>query len=73
MRDINKRLFRKGVKDGIPIGLGYFAVSFTLGIAAKNAGMTAFQAAATSALINASAGGFIGFTLIAAQAIWRLW
>ena len=21
--------FRKGVKDGIPIGLGYFAVSFT--------------------------------------------
>ena len=38
MTDINKRLFRKGVKDGIPIGLGYFAVSFTLGIAAKNAG-----------------------------------
>ena len=26
-------------------GLGYFAVSFTLGIAAKNAGMTAFQPA----------------------------
>ena len=68
MTDINKRLFRKGVKDGIPIGLGYFAVSFTLGIAAKNAGMTAFQAAATSALINASAGEFIGFTLIAANA-----
>ena len=24
--------FRKGVKDGIPIGLGYFAVSFTFGM-----------------------------------------
>ena len=46
----------------------YFAVSFTLGIAAKNAGMTALQAAVTSALINASAGEFIGFTLIAANA-----
>ena len=68
MRETNRILFRTGVRDGIPIGLGYFAVSFTLGIAAKNAGMTAFQAALTSALINASAGEFVGFTLIAAQA-----
>ncbi|MGN0305221.1 MAG: AzlC family ABC transporter permease [Lachnospiraceae bacterium] len=68
MRETNQKLFSVGVRDGIPIGLGYFAVSFTLGIAAKNAGMTAFQAAITSALINASAGEFIGFTLIAAQA-----
>ena len=68
MKVTNKELFRKGMKDGIPIGVGYFAVSFTLGIAAKNAGMTALQAAATSALINASAGEFIGFTLIAAKA-----
>ena len=63
-----KEEFLRGMKDGIPIGLGYFAVSFTLGIAAKNAGMTAFQAALTSALINASAGEFVGFTLIAANA-----
>lgn len=68
MNDTNRKLFRAGIRDGIPIGLGYFAVSFTLGIAAKNAGMTALQAAVTSALINASAGEFIGFTLIAAQA-----
>lgn len=66
--DKKKELFKEGIKDGIPIGLGYFAVSFTLGISAKNAGMTAFQAAVTSALINASAGEFIGFTLIAAKA-----
>ena len=63
-----KKIFLEGMKDGIPIGLGYFAVSFTLGIAAANAGLTAFQAAVTSALINASAGEFIGFTLIASQA-----
>lgn len=68
MKDRNKKLFWEGMRDGIPIGLGYFAVSFTLGIAAKNAGMTAVQAAVTSALINASAGEFIGFTLIAARA-----
>lgn len=68
MRTEKKELFVKGIRDGIPIGLGYFAVSFTLGIAAKNAGMTALQAAVTSALINASAGEFVGFTLIAANA-----
>lgn len=68
MKETKKQLFARGMKDGIPIGLGYFAVSFTLGIAAKNAGMTAIQAAVTSALINASAGEFIGFTLIAANA-----
>ena len=68
MKQNKKQQFLEGMKDGIPIGLGYFAVSFTLGIAAKNAGMTAVQAAVTSALINASAGEFIGFTLIAANA-----
>ena len=68
MKQNKKQQFLEGMKDGIPIGLGYFAVSFTLGIAAKNAGMTAVQAAVTSALINASAGEFIGFSLIAANA-----
>lgn len=68
MKESRKNLFVRGMRDGIPIGLGYFAVSFTLGIAAKNAGMTALQAGITSALINASAGEFIGFTLIAANA-----
>lgn len=56
------------MKAGIPISLGYFAVSITLGIAAKNAGFSAFQATLTSFLINASAGEYIGFTLIAAGA-----
>ena len=63
-----RKWFFKGMRDGIPIMLGYFAVSIALGIAAKNAGMTAAQATVASALIMASAGQYIGFTLIAAGA-----
>lgn len=54
------------MKAGIPIALGYFAVSITIGIAASKAGFSAFQGTLTSFLINASAGEYIGFTLIAA-------
>lgn len=64
----NKRWFLKGMKAGIPIALGYFAVSIALGIAAVNAGLTAWQASITSFLINASAGEFVGFTLIGQNA-----
>ena len=60
--------FKRGTHDGIPIALGYLAVSFTLGIAAKNAGLTAFQAMLASFLNLASAGEFAGFTLISASA-----
>ena len=68
MKNDNKSWFLKGLRDGIPISLGYLAVSFTLGIAAKNAGFTPFQAMITSLTNNASAGQFAGFTLIAAGA-----
>ncbi len=64
----NKSALLKGFRDGIPIGLGYFAVAFSLGIAAKNAGLTPFQAFLTSALCHASAGEYAGFTVIAAAA-----
>jgi predicted branched-subunit amino acid permease len=63
-----KKWFFKGIRDGVPIMLGYFAVSIALGISARNAGMTAAQATIASALIMASAGQYIGFTLIAASA-----
>ena len=63
-----KYWFLKGLRDGIPIMLGYFAVSIALGITAQKAGMTAPQATIASALIMASAGQYIGFTLIAAGA-----
>lgn len=62
----NKYFFVKGIKNGMPICLGYLAVSFTLGITAKNAGMTAWQAMLASLTVNASAGQYAGFTVIAA-------
>lgn len=63
-----KQWFARGAKAGIPISIGYFAVAIALGIAAKRAGIYPFQAAITSLLINASAGEYAGFTLIAAGA-----
>lgn len=62
------RAFRNGFKDGIPIGLGYFAVSFSLGILAKKAGLSPLQGFLASLLNNASAGEYAVFTLIAAGA-----
>ena len=63
-----RQWFAKGMRAGIPIALGYFAVSVALGIAATKAGISSFQAALTSLLINASAGEYAGFSLIAAGA-----
>ncbi len=63
-----KRIFLNGMKMGIPIGLGYFAVAFSLGISAKNAGLTVIEAAVASLLLNASAGEYALFTLIASGA-----
>lgn len=68
MSDNKKLAFSNGIRDGIPIALGYFAVSFTLGIAAKNAGFTPLQAMIVSMTNNASAGEYAGFTLISAGA-----
>ena len=55
---------KKGFKDGIPIGLGYFAVAFSLGIIAAGAGLTPFQGFLTSFLVNASAGENAAFIAI---------
>jgi len=62
------RNFREGLRDGFPIGLGYLAVAFSLGIAAREAGLNAVQGFMASLLSIASAGEYAGFTLIAAQA-----
>ena len=59
-------VFKNGARDGIPIALGYFAVSFTLGIAARNAGFSALQAMVASLLNNASAGEYALFSIVAA-------
>ena len=67
MKSHSKALY-EGFRDGIPIGLGYLAVSFSLGVAARSAGLTAFQGFLASLLNNASAGEYAGFTVIAANA-----
>lgn len=68
MKEENAAWFQRGVKNGVPIALGYFAVAFTLGIVAKQAGLTAWQGALASATTVASAGEFAGFTQMAAGA-----
>ncbi|MBQ8267747.1 MAG: AzlC family ABC transporter permease [Clostridia bacterium] len=61
-------LFKRGFKNGIPIFLGYLAVSFTFGIAARDAGLTSFQAVLISATNLTSAGQFAALGIIATQA-----
>ena len=63
-----KQVLLEGVHDGLPIALGYFVVSFTLGIAARNAGLDPLQGFLASLFNNASAGEYAGFTVIAADA-----
>ena len=57
--------FSKGVKDGLPIGIGYFAVSFAFGI---NAG-TLLHSWVLATLISmtnlTSAGQFAGLNIMA--------
>ena len=48
----NKNAFFNGVRDGIPIALGYFAVAFSLGIVARRAAVA--RMAARSASVSAS-------------------
>lgn len=59
----NREIFAQGYKDGIPIGLGYFAVAFSLGIAARGYGFNAAQGFMASLLTYASAGQYMGFAL----------
>lgn len=63
----NKTAFDNGIRDGIPIALGYFAVAFSLGIVAKKAGLTPFQGFLSSILNHASAGEYAEFTVIMAN------
>lgn len=64
----SRRVFTEGMRDGVPIALGYFAVSFSLGIAARHAGFTPLQGFLASLFNNASAGEYAAFSLIASGA-----
>lgn len=67
MKNDNGQWYMRGLREGVPIGLGYFAVGFTLGIAAREAGITAFQMGLMSLMLHASAGQFAVITVIAGQ------
>ena len=57
-------IFLRGLRDGLPIGAGYFAVAFGLGIAAQKAGMSPLQGYIMSFLNHASAGEYAGVAAI---------
>lgn len=63
---MNRKNFKQGVLDGIPIGLGYFAVAFTFGISAASAGFGVFEAVMISLTNLTSAGQFAGLGIITA-------
>ena len=66
MQERRKWLLR-GLKDGLPVGLGYLAVSFSFGILAHKAGLTWYQAVLMSLLNLTSAGQFAGLNTISAM------
>lgn len=62
----NGSAFLRGVKDGIPIGLGYLSVSFSFGLMAVRAGLPVWTAVLISATNVTSAGQVAGLSIIAA-------
>lgn len=61
-----KESYLAGIKDGIPIALGYFAVSFTFGIMSASGGLSVLHAALISLTNVTSAGQFAGLGIILA-------
>ena len=66
MNTKNKSLFSTGLKDGIPIALGYLSVSFGFGITAVNGGLSPLTAVLISLTNLTSAGQVAGVEVILA-------
>lgn len=64
---MQKLTYKQGLKDGIPIALGYFAVSFAFGVAVVSQGLPWFIATVMSFTNLTSAGQFAGATIIIAM------
>lgn len=58
--------FKQGLKDGIPIAIGYFAVSFGFGVLALKGGLKLFEAVFMSISNVTSAGQLAGLGIITA-------
>ena len=63
---MNKKEFKEGMRDGIPIALGYLAVSFTFGMMAVKDHIGILQAVIISLTNVTSAGQFAGLDIIVA-------
>lgn len=60
------RHYLKGLHHGLPVGLGYFSVSFAFGVAAVQAGLSPWAAVLISLTNLTSAGQVAGLSVIAA-------
>ena len=70
---MNFREYRMGVSRGLPVGMGYFSVSFGFGAMAVAQGLKALDATLISLTNLTSAGQFAGLTLIVAAAtLWEM-
>lgn len=58
--------FKQGIRDGIPICLGYLSVSFAFGIAAVGMGLSIFESVLISMFNLTSAGQLAGAPIVAA-------
>lgn len=58
--------YQNGLRDGVAVALGYFAVSFTFGMASSADGLSILQAVLISLTNVTSAGQFSGLAIIAA-------
>lgn len=58
--------WKQGLRDGIPIALGYISVSFTFGLMAVDAGLAWWQAVLISVCNLTSAGQFMGLDIMVA-------
>ncbi len=66
-RQLNRSYLLRGLTDGIPIGLVYLAVSFSIGLSARTIGMTGIQGFFMSLTTIASAGEYAGLQVMASN------
>ena len=64
---MNRKQYTQGLRRGLPVGMGYFSVSFGFGAMAVAQGIRALDATLISATNLTSAGQFAGLSLICAH------